>query len=280
MREGLIIYTAYSILLGCKTKNIIMETLPPLSRRTFLKALGVAPFTAEPLLSLLKERELRLTSSVLTYHEVNAVTMTSDVVSLIRKGYQPLSLDTFVLALKGEVEIPQGLPTFLVTCDDGLLSQYTQGLQAMDNIERQTGWFVPVILFTMTRFEGLPITEDLPDEIPSFNDGRHRYMNKGQLIDMLRRGHYLQNHTADHMSITQLSGDRLRDQIEVSEGKIDALWELAERERTVKAFAYPNGRYQGRETFIQDAGFDVAFTTVGTTQHSSTSLFRLGRLSR
>lgn len=207
-----------------------METLPPLSRRTFLKALGVAPFSAEPFLSLLREREIRLATSVFTYHEVSAAKMTSDVVSLIRRGYQPLSLDTFVLALKGEIEIPPGLPTFLVTCDDGLLTQYTQGLQAVDNIERQTGYFVPLTLFTMTRFEGFPISEDLPDEIPSFNDGRHRYMNKGQLVDMLRRGHYLQNHTADHMSVTQLSGERLRDQIEVSEGKIDALWELAERE--------------------------------------------------
>ncbi|MEK7617315.1 MAG: polysaccharide deacetylase family protein [Patescibacteria group bacterium] len=257
-----------------------MEVLPPLSRRTFLKALGVAPFTAEPFLSLLQEREVRLISSVLTYHEVNAAKMTSDVVSLIRRGYQPLSLDTFVGALRGEVEIPQGLPTFLVTCDDGLFSQYTQGLQAVDTIERQTGYFVPLTLFTMTRFEGLPITEDLPDEVPSFNDGRHRYMNKGQLVDMLRKGHYLQNHTADHMSVTQLPEDRLRDQIEVSEGKIDLLWELAERERTVKAFAYPNGRYAGREGFIQDAGFDVAFTTAGITQHSSANPFRLGRLSR
>ncbi|MEK7616582.1 MAG: hypothetical protein AAB414_00830 [Patescibacteria group bacterium] len=56
-----------------------MEVLP-LSRRTFLKALGVAPFTAEPFLSLLQEREVRLTTSVLTYHEVSASKMTGDVV--------------------------------------------------------------------------------------------------------------------------------------------------------------------------------------------------------
>lgn len=172
------------------------------------------------------------------------------------------------------MEIPPGLPTFLVTCDDGLLTQYTQGLQAVDNIERQTGYFVPLTLFTMTRFEGLPITEDLPDETPSFNDDRHRYMNKGQLLDMLRRGHYLQNHTADHMSVTQLSGDRLSDQIEVSEGKIDALWELAERERTVRAFAYPNGRFVGRQALLNFARNQALLTAKQEFIHSEATTFR------
>lgn len=257
-----------------------MNRFPEISRRNLLKAAAFAPFSTEALRLAAQEREIRITSSVLTYHEVNAAGMTSEVVGLIRRGYQPLSLGTFTDALKGDAVIPSGLSTFLVTCDDGLLSQYEQGLQAVDSIERQTGLFVPLTLFTMTRFDGLPLTEDLPDSTPSFRDNIHRYMNKGQLMEMIQLGHYVENHTIDHMDITRISGDRLRDQVELGEQQIDTLWDLAGRDRVSRAFAYPYGRYAGRTAYIESEGYDVAFTTVGSTQHSSSNRFSLGRLSR
>lgn len=253
-----------------------------ISRRTLLQAFALAPVSKEPLKMLFKEqKEVAFTSSVLTYHEVSASRMASDVVGLIRQGQQPISLDTFIGALYGEVEIPQGLRTFMVTCDDGLFSQYTQGLRAVDTIERQTSWFVPLTLFALTRFEGLPLlTEDLPDDTLSFNDHSHQYMTKAQLVEMLQLGHYVEDHTSDHVDMTRLTDDQRNAQIELSESRIDGLWELAERERTYKAFAYPYGRYRGAESYVASVGFDVAFTTTPSTQQRTSQRYVLGRMGR
>ena len=252
-----------------------------ISRRSLLKAFALAPVSREPLAMLFKEQDIAFTSSVLTYHEVNAARMTSDVVGLIRQGYQPLSLDTFVAALNGDIGIPSNLRTFLVTWDDGLFSQYTQGIAAIDTIERQTGWFVPLTLFSLMRFEGLPLSiEDIPDTTPSFNDRVHRYMTKAQLVEMLSLGHYVENHTIDHIDLTRLSPEQRSTEVELGEARIDELWDAAGRERSCRAFAYPNGRSQGMADYIGSVGYDVAFTTVASTLQKSSQRFALGRLSR
>ncbi len=262
-----------------------MERLPPFSRRTFLKALAATPFTTEPMATLLQEvprREVRLRTTVLYYHAVSTATLTTHAVSLIRRGVEPISLERFNNNLKGIADDIGGTSMFMVTLDDGYYSQYNEVLRAVDNIERQTGKFVPVTFFVMTKFDGEQITEDLEDDTPSFNDGTrgHVYMDKGQIVDLIRRGHDIQNHTADHIPLTDISGDRLRAQVEVAEEKIDRLWELAERERLVKAIAYPNGAYRGREAFIEETGLDLAFTTAPIIIQSSYRPFAIGRVTR
>ncbi len=252
-----------------------------ITRRSLLKAFAVAPFSKEPLAALFKEQEVAFNSSVLTYHQVTAARMTSDIVGLVRQGYQPLSLDTFISALNGDVTIPANLKTFLVTCDDGLASQYSQGLAAIDVIEKQTGWFVPLTLFSLMRFEGLPLSmNEIPDTTPCFNDRVHRYMNKAQLVEMLQQGHYVENHTIDHMDLTRLSPGQRSAEVELGEARVDELWETAGRERTCRAFAYPYGRSRGLADYIDSVGYDVAFTTVASTVQKSSQRYSLGRLSR
>lgn len=262
-----------------------MERLPPFSRRTFLKVLAAVPFTTEPMATLLQEvprREIRLNTTVLFYHSVSAATLTSHAVSLIRRGAEPISLEGFNNNLKGITDDLNGTQTFMVTLDDGYYSQYSEVLQDVENIGRQTGRFVPVTFFVMTKFNGQPITEELEDDTPSFNDGTrgHVYMDKGQVIDLIRCGHDIQDHTANHVPLTTVSGDRLYAEVEVAEEKIDRLWELAERERLVRAIAYPNGLYRGREAFVEGEGFDLAFTTAPMTVHSSLRPFAIGRVAK
>ena len=243
-----------------------------------LKVLGLAPLNRELISLPFKEQEVKIFSRFLMYHEVTDRGMTLELISLIRAGYQPISLGTFVKALRGEITIPQNFPTFMVTCDDGLLTQYTQGLRVVANVERETGWFVPLTLFVMTRLEGLPNIEEIPDDTPSFNDRVHSYMTKGQIIELIKKGHFVENHTIDHMDITQLSENERSLQVEGGEERINALWELAGRERTCRAFAYPYGRFRGQEKYIESLGYDLAFTTLQTTQHSSLTPYTLGRI--
>lgn len=66
----------------------------------------------------------------------------------------------------------------------------------------------------------------------------------------------------------------------MAEEKIHRLWELAERERLVRAVAYPNGAYRGREAFVEEEGFDLAFTTAPVTVHSSFRPFTIGRVTK
>lgn len=254
-------------------------------RRELLKAFAMAPLIGSPLAritNVLFQQEDRIQRTrVLLYHEVSLNRMVSDVIRLIRREDQPISLDTFIGALNGDIDIHPNLGTFLITCDDGFVSQYNQGLDAIDIIQRETGWFVPLTLFAMMRFEGLPYPlSELPDDIPSFWDGdpRHHYMNKGQLIEMLRLGHYVENHTVDHKNLTSLTLEQRRDQVELAEGRVDELWQLANRQRLYRSFAYPYGNYQGQEEYVADAGFDAAFSTIGTTVHRSSQRYRLGRV--
>lgn len=263
------------------------EGLDPFGRqrRNFLKAFAMAPLIGSPLARvtniLFQQEDQVQRTRVLLYHEVSLNRMVSDATRLIRSGDQPISLDTFIGALNDDIDIHPDLGTFLITCDDGFVSQYNQGLDAVDIIQRQTGWFIPLTLFAMMRFEGLshPLSE-LPDDTLSFWDGdpRHQYMNKGQLIEMLQLGHYVENHTVDHKSLTSLTAEQRRDQVELAEGRVDELWQLANRQRLYRTFAYPYGNYQGQEEYIAGVGFDAAFSTIGTTVHRSSQRYRLGRV--
>lgn len=251
-----------------------------MERRMLLKVLGLVPLNRELISFLFKEQEVRISSRFLMYHEVTDRGMTLELVSLIQAGYQPISLETLVGVFRGEIIIPQNLKTFMVTCDDGLLSQYEEGLKAVERVERETGWFVPLTLFVMTRFEGLANIEEIADDTPSFNDRVHSYMTKGQIVELIKKGHFVENHTIDHINITQLSESERSLQVERGEERINTLWELSGRERTCRAFAYPYGRFRGQERYIKSLGYDLAFTTLQTTQHSSLTPYTLGRIGR
>ena len=252
-----------------------------IDRRTFLRAAAALPFSSRPLELLFQNTEVRMNTSVLFYHEVSEVAMTNDILRLINSGAEPISLENLNLSLKGEIEIPAPR-TFMVTCDDRWLSQYTAGLKAVDRVQTLTDIFVPVTFFVMTRFNGQPITEDMPESIPSFNDGNpnHLYMDKGQLIDLIKKGHNVENHTSNHVNIGRLNSEQLSREVELAEQKLDDLWSLAGVERRVRGFAYPYGGYSGKAEYIESVGIDIAFSTENVNLLSSNRRFMLGRVRK
>lgn len=251
-----------------------------IERRGFLKLLGAfatTSFVDGTLLRRLAETGPRFESTFLMYHELSAARLQRDLLHLIGRGYQPISLETVVGFLNGELGVPRGLATFHVTCDDGLESQFNAVLKAVGQIQTQTGLFVPVTFFAITKFEDPkgPV-EEIPEDTPSYNDRVHRYMTKGQLIRLIKAGHRVENHTVNHPDLSRLSEGSRNAEVEIGEQRIEALWRLAGVPRNYRAFAFPYGCYQGQTGYIGGL-YDVAFATIPTTVHSAATRYSLGR---
>ena len=222
-------------------------------------------------------------TTVLTYHEVTAARLKSDLVARLQRGEQPIALETMIHYLNGEWSAPE-VPTFLVTCDDGLLSQYDAVLEAIDYIQDQSGWFIPVTFFALTKLKDFhgPF-ETMPGNTPCYNDGVHKYMTKNQLINLIQRGHRVENHTINHTNLLAITlvgeiGKR-NDEVERGEERINKLWELAGAQRKYKTLAYPYGAYNDDLVgYIEDLGYDAAFSTQRTVTHSLDTRFILGRI--
>lgn len=233
----------------------------------------------------IEAREVSFNSSVLYYHEVTKSRITSDITSFLRNGYQPISIDDFVQTLDGDKEIPP--KTFMVTFDDSRLSQFTEGLPAIDAIQRQIpGLIIPVTFFAIVGFAnrdfdaGKYALSELPDDLPAFYDGGNKYMNKAQLIQVLQWGHSLQNHTIDHPYLTRISYDDMVNEIRWGESRVNEIYKAAGVKRTVRTMAYPYGSNSIRERdVVASLGYDAAFaTTSGTRQNSTTERFKLPRV--
>lgn len=267
---------AYRAPFGC----VVVELDRQVERREFLKLMG-AFLAGIPMNRIMPEglvrREPRFESTVLMYHELSAARLKRDLLYLTRRGYQPISLETLIGLLNGETKIPPGQRTFHVTCDDGLASQFNPVFQAMGDIQGETGLFVPVTFFVITKFEDPrgPI-EEVPDDTPSYSDRVHRYMTKGQLIHLIQAGYRIENHTVNHPDLTRLSQGARNAEVEIGEQRIEALWRLAGVPRKHRAFAYPYGRYRDQTEYIRNL-YDVAFSTIATTTHSLSTRYILGR---
>ena len=258
-----------------------MDLETKLNRREFLQYLAALSIKSQGNLERLfnVEKEITIQSTFLRYHEISFLKLKTDLLNLINQGYQPISLETLIGTLDDKITIPQGLSTFFVTFDDGLASQYEQGAKALEEVEKETGWFIPVTLFAMTKFENLPLPiEEIPEETPSYNDRAHRYLTKRQLIEMIKKGHRVENHTVNHADLRRLSdGARNAEMIE-GKNRIRALWKLAGREKKYSAFAYPYGIFEGQVEYVKNLNYDVAFSNLPTISHSSLNRYFLGRI--
>lgn len=252
-----------------------------LNRRQFLRAFSITPFFPQVAEAVLKEWEPVFTSSVLMYHEISPQRLKTDLMNLLEQGAVPISLESLAGILNNEVEIPEN-PTFLVTCDDGLASQYYEGARVVDNVAGETGIFIPLNLFVMTKFEDLPLSvEEIPDQTPSFNDGAHRYMTKVQLVEMIKMGHHVGNHTVNHSYLTRLSLGARNAEVEVGEERVQKLWDLAGTIRTVKSFAYPFGVFNSAViSYLADLGYDLAFSKLPKTHYIPSDRLILGRIRK
>jgi peptidoglycan/xylan/chitin deacetylase (PgdA/CDA1 family) len=262
----------------------------PRSRRRFLQLIGsVSAAAAASALSipraLAQQAPAPFYCEVRTYHEVRYPLFKQDLLALLDRGLQPISIETLVGALNGAISLPSGLRTFHITWDDARLSQYTHGWPAIQDVQQARGVFIPVTAFLITKFDHLPIAimADVPDNTPCYReDGNlptnHRFMTKAQAIDLIRKGVHAGNHTVDHADLPTLSQGDLEGQIASAEQRIQGLWDLAGVSRPVKVFAYPYGHFNASAIqALQALGYDAAFSTIANAWHSAQERWTLGR---
>lgn len=261
------------------------------TRRGFCKiAVGAAAATATALWApqLLhadggnKDLEPRtLESTFLMYHQMSASGLKRDLLNYINRGFEPIGLERLVDHLNGNVMIPSDQPTFMVTCDDGLASQYPAVTETVYEVLNETGYFVPVVFFVLTKFNDLPLPmEEIPGDTPSYNDRVHQYLTKDQIIDLIQRGFQVEPHTPNHGYLPALAEDAWRAEVIDGERHVRELWKLAGREKKYSALAYPMGGYNYQIVDLVSQIYDVAFSTNPTTFHSSSARYILGRIGR
>lgn len=220
-----------------------------------------------------------------TYHEIRYAPFKRELLTLLESGARPLSIETIIGALNGALTIPPGIRTFHITWDDARLSQFTDGWRAIKELREERGIFVPVTAFLITKFEHLPATSmaDVPDDTPCYSEdgdfpGKHRYMTKWQVIELIRQGLHAGSHTVNHADLPSLSEGAMEGELVLAEQRIQGLWDLAGVQRPVKVFAYPYGRFDNAVIqVLQSLQYDAAFTTIGNSLHSPRERFTLGR---
>jgi peptidoglycan/xylan/chitin deacetylase (PgdA/CDA1 family) len=174
---------------------------------------------------------------VLYTHQVPSRTLLSRVLdALLGAGYRPTTLASVDSAMQGETDPPSGC--LVLTFDDALFSQYTNGLPVLE------AYHVPAVFFVM----------------PAFADGVHRYMTAAELRALRDAGHEVEAHTCNHPNLVRLA----------LVGDAQLMAELIDCKQTIETmvgepvayFAYPYGAANGVVlNGIARAGYRAAFTT-------------------
>lgn len=241
--------------------------------------MAIAPFSKYIEQIFPAEGEPILDATVLMYHEISYSSFKRDLVDFLERGHVPLSGDDLVNLFDRGLE--DAKKSFLfVTLDDGRKSQY-RAAEVADDIFKESGIFIPLTFFVLTKFDDFTgEISDVPDETPSYRDGVHQFMRKGEIIDLIKRGHRVENHTVNHANLPTLPTGARNAEVETGEERIRALWRIAGRERKNKLFSYPYGNYQNQVEYIRSLGYSLAFSTIRSTRHSSQDRYILGRVGR
>jgi peptidoglycan/xylan/chitin deacetylase (PgdA/CDA1 family) len=174
---------------------------------------------------------------VLYAHEVvSQAVLRRFLTGILVAGFQPTSLATVDAAMSGAIEPPKNC--VVLTFDDGLLSQFLNGLPVLADMG------VPAVFFVL----------------PGFADGVHRYMGPAELQALAGAGFEVELHTCNHPNLPLLAR---RD--------LNAFYaELVDCRRILESIigesvayiAYPSGAY---DATVLDAvarfGFRAGFTT-------------------
>ncbi len=217
------------------------------------------------------------TLRVLMYHKVNDVSPNPTTVPtavfaeqmalLGELGYVPVSLEAVRdHYLRGD-PLPDG--AVLVTFDDG----YRDNLENAVPILRARGY--PAVVFVSVGYldDGRP----LPHEEPLLGRGvRNPTLRWGELAELEAAGLRVESHGVGHRPLTSLEpADALR---EIALSKL----RLEERlGRQVEAYAYVKGSRADfrpeHASLVQQAGYELAFTSVSGANGRRSDRFRLRR---
>lgn len=229
-----------------------------------------------------KEKEPVTSTEVIMLHGTSFQEVVNIVIPRIENGQQPISLETLVKSYDDKETIPNGLKTFLITCDDGYVSSYEAFIKAIPYIQKNTNWYVPVAFFAMTGglADFAEHMKDVPNNAHTYGDllRKDLYVTKKQLIDLIELGVWVDTHTMNHALLTQISKSARDDDIVKSRKHIRELWEIAGREKPFDVIAYPNGWFDDDLLiFVKEQGFAAGFSTDYTTSNPELQRFAISR---
>lgn len=196
---------------------------------------------------------------VLNYHKVDdmhislAVTPTdfeAHMKYLKRNGYHTISPDELYESLAGRGTLPEN--PVLITFDDGYADNYTNAYPILKKYDFKATIFV----------------------VSSFVGKYRNYLTWEQAREMDQNGISIESHTVTHRSMTDLTDEQLRMELEDSKKKIEA-----ELGHSVDYMAYPTGTYNLHiAQMVREAGYKAAFTIKYGNVDQGSNIFALERV--
>jgi len=171
---------------------------------------------------------------VLYTHEVPvAASLRQLLRALMRAGFQPTSFSVVDAAMSGQGEVPLGC--VVLSFDDALASQLRNAVPVLAEFNITAMFFV----------------------MPSFQDGRHQYLDASGIRALHDAGHIIGAHTCNHATLTLLRPDLMRAELSDCKRQVERIIGVP-----VRYFAYPNGAVnQSVLAATAEAGYRAAFTT-------------------
>lgn len=165
--------------------------------------------------------------------------------------FHPISTQELYRALTEGIELPKN--PVLITFDDGYLDNYTVAYPILKKYGFKAAFFI--------------VTGFLDDKNPL-------YMSWEQLKEMAKDGMDFESHTVSHKSLTDVSEDVARYEIQKSKERLEE--ELGKK---VLFLAYPTGTYNLHiAQMLRDAGYKGAFTIKYGNVDMASNLFALERV--
>ena len=196
---------------------------------------------------------------ILTYHGLEEASGRNGLYTLRRsqfeaqmtylseQNFRTISLETMVKWILGESIPPKSI---VITFDDGLSSDFSIALPIL----KRYG-------FTATFFVN-------PGRV-----GKEGYVTVEELQKMKEAGMGIGSHGLDHVFLTRLEGEALRDQVAGSKKRLQELLH-----EPISFFSVPRGRYNRNVlASVQNAGYRLACTSDIGVNSRSTDPFRLRR---
>lgn len=160
---------------------------------------------------------------------------------LAARGWQTVTAPKLAAALRSGTCLPR--KTFVVTLDDGWLSQYDEAAPILERYGFRGSFYV--IVGRMLDSAGLPVQE-------------RQHFDVAQAQDLVARGHAIGNHTMDHRRLARALSATLEHEIADAQRALDDNG-LGQSPLT---FVYPYGSYSdAAEDYLAGQGYVLAFTT-------------------
>ncbi len=224
--------------------------------------------------------------AVVAYHGIDDAAQFEAHLDLYRSAYHPISLADAIDATAGRISLPPN--ALLITFDDGIRSVRDTALPMMKargvpgvafvvpgviGTSRPLWWVEVEALLARGAVDPLPGPGTLVQRLKVVPDSQRLeaiewlrasvdgepvqspQLSVDDLAALERGGVVIENHTMSHPCLDRCPTDKIRHEIEAAHRQL-AAW----MGRSPRAFAYPNGNWDGRaESVLDELGYVLGF---------------------